>query len=68
MCEKYITEEMLKELHTGWSGKASDIDVLRLLSRKIKCENEAVYDRIMDYCDQLHISSFGNREELTITT
>lgn len=62
MCEKLITEEMLDSM------KKTDIAVLQLLSRKIKCENVAVYDKVMDYCSQLHIGAFGDRENLTITT
>lgn len=61
MCEKLITEEMLN------STIKTDLEMLRLLSRKIKCENLIVYDLIMDYCAQLHIGAYGNRELLTIT-
>ena len=62
MCEKLITEEMLDSM------KKTDLAVLQLLTRNIRCENVAVYDKIMDYCDQLHISAYGHRENLTITT
>jgi hypothetical protein len=65
---KYITEDMLNEIHSLWSGKTTDRDVLNLLSRSMKCENVAVYDKIMDYCSQLHISAYGSRDKLTITT
>ncbi len=63
-----ITEDMLINLKNKWTGKVSDIDVLQLLRRNILCENVAVYDKLMDYCNQLHISAYGNRENLTITT
>jgi len=66
--EILITEEMLDNLRLSYFGRVSDIDVLRLLSRKMKCENIAVYDRVMDYCSQLHISAYSTRDELTITT
>lgn len=65
---KYITEQMLDEMKGNFYGRVTDLDVLRLLARSMKCENVVVYDKVMDYCSQLHIGAFCDRENLTITT
>ena len=62
---KYITEQMLDDL-INWRGTITDLEALNLISRSMKCENVAVYDKVMDWCSQLHISAYGNRDELTI--
>jgi hypothetical protein len=57
----YVSEEMLNTIK-------SDRDFFQVISSShLICENELVYDRIMNYFGQLHIGAFGNREQLTIT-
>jgi hypothetical protein len=60
LTELYITEEMISKIK-------SDLDFFRTVScSKVRCENEAVYDKLMDWYSQLHIATYGNREDLTI--
>jgi len=58
--ELLVTEEMISNIRT-------DLDFFQSITHShLKCENVAVYDKIMDWCGQLHQSSFGNREKLII--
>lgn len=58
--ELFVTEEMLSKIK-------SDIDFFRTISSsKVRCENVLVYDKLMEYYDQLHIGAYGNRETLII--
>ena len=60
MEELLVTEEMIKNIRT-------DLDFFQSITHsRLKCENVAVYDKLMDWCSQLHQSSYGNRIELTI--
>lgn len=57
-----ITQEMLDKV-------TSDLDFFKMMSsQKIRCENVAVYDKIMDYIAGLRLPAQGNRETLTIVT
>jgi len=60
MEELLVTEEMISNIRT-------DLDFFQSITYShIRCENVAVYDKLMDWCGQLHQSSWGNREDLTI--
>lgn len=58
--ELFVTEEMLSKI-------SSDRDFFQTItSSKVRCENVAVYDKLMNWYGSLHIGAYGNRETLTI--
>ena len=60
--ELLVTHEMLKNIKT-------DLDFFQSISSsKVRCEDMMVYDKLMDWYSQLHISAYGTRDNLTITT
>lgn len=57
---------MIRNIKSNILGLVPASDILNLLSYNMLCEDVAVYDKVMSYCDQLDISVHGNRNKLTI--
>jgi hypothetical protein len=45
----------------------SDKDFIETIwSRKVICEDEYVYDKLLEFCAQLHLSAYGDKETLEL--